>query len=109
MKLPEDKIYIEDSKILNYLLVKRDIKDKSNFLNLGGYSLENWEQLKKDLYLLASENDVTVIEEGFGQSVVVGIVGILKGFGKGKSLRVKTVWQKDQGDEFYRFITLIPF
>jgi hypothetical protein len=47
MKLSSQSI-IDDEKIKNYLLSERKRNDKSKWLATGGYSLNNWEKLKKD-------------------------------------------------------------
>lgn len=46
MKLKGD-IVIADEKLTDYLLKWRPISDKSQFLASAGYTLENWETLKK--------------------------------------------------------------
>lgn len=48
MKLPADTI-ISREKLTHYLLRAREDHDKSGFLALAGYSLENADQLESDL------------------------------------------------------------
>ncbi|MEG4500246.1 hypothetical protein QUB05_24290 [Microcoleus sp. F10-C6] len=40
---------IPSAKLTNYLLIRLPKDDKSQFLDRGGYSIENWQQLDRDL------------------------------------------------------------
>jgi len=48
MKLTQDAI-VSEKKLKEYLLTPRIEDDKSGFLALAGYSLENWRVLENDL------------------------------------------------------------
>jgi len=48
MKLSQDA-KIAPEKLTRYLLVKRAVGDKSEFLKLAGYTLDNWQQLEQDI------------------------------------------------------------
>ncbi len=99
MKLPHQSQIAED-KLTKYLLLPRMRADKSKFLSLGGYTLENWKTLEEDIRSLlkneAFEEEVTE----FG--TLYSITGNLR------NLRVKTVWIWEQGAELPRFVTLVP-
>ncbi len=43
------ELVIEKQKILEYLLKPIEKADKSKFLNLIGYNIENWSKLKDDI------------------------------------------------------------
>ena len=40
---------ISPNKLTNYLLISLPKDDKFQYLALGGYTLDNWQQLEKDL------------------------------------------------------------
>ena len=46
MKLVQDA-EIAPEKLTRYLLVKRPVGDKSEFLKRAGYALDNWQQLEQ--------------------------------------------------------------
>ena len=48
MKLVQDA-EIAPEKLTRYLLVKRPVGDKSEFLKRAGYALDNWQQLEQDI------------------------------------------------------------
>jgi len=106
MNLPGEP-FIAASKILKYLLLFQEEDDKSKFLNEGGYFLENWEDLFKDLIVYVAIQDAHYIRKTqFGDEYV--IKGILPGRKKGKPRKVYTVWYYDKEEEISRFITLRP-
>jgi len=48
MKLPENTLFAP-GKFTRYLLVSRIEDDKSKFLSLAGYTLDQWQLLERDL------------------------------------------------------------
>jgi hypothetical protein len=54
MKLPAD-LTIQDQKLTAYLLIYQEKDDKSGYLASAGYTIENWQLLKRDI-LRAVEN-----------------------------------------------------
>jgi hypothetical protein len=48
MQLPRDAV-IAPAKLTKYLLIWREVDDKSKFLARAGYDQENWQQLEADL------------------------------------------------------------
>lgn len=100
MKLPPNSIIAEE-KLTRYLLVFNEESDKSMFLQQGGYSLENWQDLETDLRKLLKNEAVLQKVDTFGEYFL--ILGELS-----NNLRVKTIWLREAGTEVVRFITLIP-
>jgi len=102
----EPPFLIAESKLTHYLLVPLPKDDKSNYLRLAGYQMDNWPILKRDLLTLAETNKA--VFEGatvFGNSF--SIIGTLTG-PNGRSLVVKTIWMKENKTGFAKFITLYP-
>ncbi|MCK9426228.1 MAG: hypothetical protein M0Q21_09335 [Ignavibacteriaceae bacterium] len=105
MKIPVD-VEISDGKIKNYLLLKKDVGDKSFFLLQAGYSLENFEKLISDLREQILSFDAVFIEESvYGDKYK--IPGVLIG-PNGKSLLINTIWMKENITYKWKFITLFP-
>jgi hypothetical protein len=48
VKLPGDAL-IATEKLTKYLLVKRPVGDKSEFLRRAGYTVDNWQELEQDI------------------------------------------------------------
>ncbi|WP_013324407.1 DUF6883 domain-containing protein [Gloeothece verrucosa] len=95
---------IAQEKLTEYLLKFLPKDDKSQYLAQGGYTLDNWQQLEKDLreQILILEAQPTVKTQ-YGQKYQ--IIGFLT-CPNGKILRVKTIWIIT--DTITKFITLFP-
>ncbi|UBF25007.1 hypothetical protein K9N68_25720 [Kovacikia minuta CCNUW1] len=95
---------IAEAKLTKYLLVPLLKDDKSQFLALAGYTLENWQQLERDLreQILPLEAISTGVTR-YGQKYA--ITGNLSG-PNGNAIRVKTIWIVADG--IARFVTLFP-
>jgi hypothetical protein len=105
MKLPEDSV-ISERKIREYLLLPRIEDDKSGFLALAGYRLDNWGQLVADLRRQIKEKDALLIRTTqYGD--IYEIRDSLTG-PNGKALNVITVWIRLLANGETRFVTLIP-
>jgi hypothetical protein len=105
MKMPSCLI-IQDEKITKYLLVYQPKSDKSGYLALAGYSLDNWELLKNDIIKAVEGSEiakVTLTDWGTQFEVRSEWSGP-----NGRLIKVITIWQQDAGTEFVRFITLKP-
>lgn len=103
MFLPQDAIITEE-KLTRYRLVPLPKDDKSKFLARGGYTLENWRQLERDLRTqVLTENAELIETTRYGQKYVIR--GRLTGT-NGVELRIRSVWMV--ADEMTRFITLVP-
>jgi len=105
MKLPPDAL-IARRKLDGYLLRHRDEDDKSGFLALAGYTLENADRLLNDLraQLLALDAELFDRTE-YGPKY--RIRGTLTG-PNGRVLRVVTIWMKEEATGETKFVTLLP-
>lgn len=105
MRIPIDA-EISVDKIRNYLLLKRDVGDKSKFLLQAGYSIENYDTLIRDL-----RNQFLPLEATYDEETVFGkkykINRVLTG-PNGKTLLVCTVWMLENMTNKWKFITLFP-
>jgi hypothetical protein len=59
MKLPADA-HIAPGKLSRYLLVKRSVGDKSEFLKRAGYTLQNAQRLERDIRTQILTKDAVV-------------------------------------------------
>ncbi len=105
MKLPDDTV-IATSKLDEYLLRHRDEDDKSAFLALAGYTLENADRLMSDL-----RKQVLPLDAEFFDRTDYGskfrIRGTLTG-PNGQVLRVVSIWMKEDATDETKFVTLFP-
>jgi hypothetical protein len=106
MRLSRDAT-IASVKLTKYLLVWREVDDKSKFLAQAGYSQENWQQLEADLrnQILPLEAVPSGEPNRFGD--VYEIRGILSGV-NGINLAVVTIWMIEYETQQTKFITLYP-
>lgn len=106
MKLSRDAV-IATTKPTRYLLVWREVDDKSKFLSRAGYGQENWQQLEADLrsQILTLEAVPSNEPNRFGD--VYEIRGILQG-ANGVNLSVVTIWMIEYETQQTQFITLYP-
>ncbi len=105
VKLPRDAL-IAAEKLTRYLLVKRPVGDKSEFLKHAGYTLENWQHLEQDLREQMLSRDAVLIERT-GHGELFEIRGSLVG-PNGVALGVRTVWMRERDSGIAKFITLYP-
>jgi hypothetical protein len=105
VKMPSGLV-IQDRKLTDYLLVYQDEDDKSEFLALAGYRIQNWQRLKQDILKAVEDCEIEmVIPTDWGtrfrmRSRWEGL--------NGRVLRVVTVWQQDEGSDVIRLLTLYP-
>ena len=105
MRLTADATIARD-KLTRYLLVYQTRGDKSAFLKLGGYTVENADQLLEDLREQLLPLDAAPLHSTkFGE--FYEIRGTLTG-PNGVSLRVRSIWMKEHLSGVTKFITLIP-
>ena len=105
MKLPTDA-QIAPEKLTSYLLVKRPVGDKSEFLKQAAYTLDNPERLEEDIRRQILILDAVSIEKThYGE--LFEIRGSLAG-PNSRILRVKTVWMQEFRTGITKFITLYP-
>ena len=105
MKLPADTI-IARRKLDEYLLRHRAEDDKSGYLALAGYTLENAERLIHDIRTQLLPLDAQLFDETeYGTKY--RIRGVLSG-PKGRRLRVLSIWMKENATGETKFVTLLP-
>ena len=105
MKLPEDS-HIAPEKLTRYLLVPQARADKSAYLALAGYTLDNFTTLSTDLRAQILNQDAAARETtSYGQlyEIRAPLVGP-----SGRTLRVRTIWMTEYLSGVTKFITLIP-
>lgn len=105
MKLPDDTL-IAPEKLTQYLLVLKKRNDKSKWLAQAGYTLENWQELERDLRLqiLSLEANLT---EGTQYGQMFEIRGDLTG-PNDRTLAVVTIWMIEATTGITKFITIYP-
>ncbi len=105
MKLSTGAVIATD-KLTRYLLVPQARGDKSAFLAGGGYTINNADQLLRDLREQILPLDATALESNkFGQ--YSEIRGRLTG-PNGVALAVRTIWMTEHLSGITKFVTLIP-
>jgi hypothetical protein len=105
MKLPADTI-IASEKVTLYLLVPQARGDKSRFLERAGYSLENADQLVRDLRTQLLPLEATPGKSNnFGQYYETR--GSLTG-PNGVTLTVSAIWMTEHLSGVTKFVTLLP-
>lgn len=105
MKLPANTT-IARRKVNEYLLRHRVEDDKSGFLALAGYTLENADRLLSDLrtQLLPLEAELfDQTEYGIKYRIRGTLIGP-----NGRVLRVLTIWMKEDATGETKFVTLLP-
>ncbi len=105
MKIPNEVI-IPESKLTKYLLVFKSRNDKSQFLAQAGYTIENWQNLKKAILQINHIN--YAIEDRTNEyGTFYNVYGELQGV-NGVNLSVVTIWLRRKSDNKFQFITLKP-
>ena len=105
MKLPANTIIVRE-KVTRYLLVPQARGDKSAYLALAGYTLDNFTTLLTDLRAQILNQDAAALETtAYGQlyEIRAPLVGP-----SGRTLRVRTIWMTEYLSGVTKFITLIP-
>ena len=95
---------IAEEKLTKYLLVFLPKDDKSQFLQKGGYTLENWQQLEIDLRLQVLNQPAKFVEETIYGSKY-RIDATLKGV-NGVEIEVTTI--RMLTDQQEKLVTLVP-
>ncbi len=105
MKLPTNAL-IASEKLTKYLLVKRPVGDKSEFLKQAGYTLDNWQRLEQDIRQQILSKDAVPIEQtDYGElfEIQASLVGP-----NGVALNMRTIWMRESRSGLTKFITLYP-
>ena len=105
MKLPADA-HIDRRKLTEYLLRPRLDDDKSAFLALAGYTLDNAGQLFADIREQALSREADLIEQTeYGPKYRIRCT--LTGPNR-KTLNVVTIWMTEDATKQTKFVTLVP-
>lgn len=104
MKPPANTVIVRE-KVTRYLLVPQARGDKSGFLERAGYTLDDADQLLRDLRLQLPLDAVPTKSNKFGQ--YYEIRGSLTG-PNGVTLAVRTVWMTEHLSGVTKFFTLLP-
>lgn len=109
MKLPNsNNAYIPLAKIHEYLLSETHIvgKSKAKFFRAVGFNKSNAKLLKKELLTVAqTENIKESIEFSYGTKYIVE--GFLNTPNR-TSIKIRTVWIVETGENVPRFVTAYP-
>jgi hypothetical protein len=93
---------IAEEKLTKYLLVPLPKDDKSKFLAKAGYTLDNWQQLERDLRAQVLRQPAEGIETTrYGEKYV--ICACLRGI-NGVELNILTIWMV--ANDTTKFVTL---
>ncbi len=104
MKLPADS-FVDPRKITHYLLVQRDVDDKSRFLRLAGYEPHHAARLLEDIRALLHQDAQPIEISEYAKKFA--IQGTLIG-PNGRQLRIRSIWAKLHTTGEVRFVTLFP-
>ena len=104
MKLPADSV-IDPRKVTQYLLVRRDVDDKSGFLRLAGYEPQHAIELMDDIRALLSQEAMPIEITDYVEKFAIH--GTLTG-PNGRQLRVRSICAKLHTNGEVRFVTLYP-
>lgn len=97
-------MFLAKEKLIKYLLVSLPKDDKSKFLAQAGYTLENWQQLERDLRTQVLSQPAEPIEANrYGSKYAIR--AILRGT-NGVELAVLTIWMITGTTT--KFVTLVP-
>jgi 23S rRNA maturation-related 3'-5' exoribonuclease YhaM len=98
-------LVIEKEKIINYLLKPIEKADKSKFLKLLGYHIENWEQLQYDIInQFGIYNQILYETNNYG--TLYKIEGLLKA--PLKTATLTTIWIHQKENNYLKLVTLFP-
>ena len=109
MKLPNyDKAYVSQRKLLDYLLSETHPigKSKAKFLRSIGFSESSLDALEQSLILISRSREVVeLVETPHGTKYVIdGEVQTPKG----TTVKLRTIWVVDVGEDIPRFVTAYP-
>ena len=105
MKLPVNA-HIDPRKLTEYLLRRRLVDDKSAFVALAGYTVDNADQLLIDI-----REQILPLEAEFIEQTEYGpkyrIRSTLTG-PNGRAIDVVTIWMTEDATNQTKFVTLVP-
>ncbi|MCC5646376.1 hypothetical protein LC607_26350 [Nostoc sp. CHAB 5824] len=101
--LPQDA-RIAEEKLTKYLLVPLPKDDKSKFLARAGYTLNNWQQLERDLCAQVLTQPAEAIKTTrYGQKYAIR--ACLRGI-NGVEFNILTIWMV--ANDTTKFVSLVP-
>lgn len=98
--------YLDENKIVKYLLIKKEKDDKSNFLNILGYNKNNWQELYKQL-LDGTSFDKRKLSNFNEYQLTFETKTIIYDYVKNRKINITSIWNVEK-DFTIRFITIIP-
>lgn len=101
--LPQDST-IAELKLTQYLLVPLPNNDKSKFLAQAGYTLDNWQQLERDIrtqVLTQPAERIATTPYGEKYAIRARLRGV-----NGIELNILTIWIVT--NDTTKFVTLVP-
>lgn len=104
MKLPLDSI-VDPRKVTEYLLVRREVDDKSGFHRRAGYEDHHANRLLEDIRALLEQEAERIETSEYAEKFAIH--GTLAG-PNGRRLRVRSIWAKLHTTGEVRFVTLYP-
>ena len=109
MKLPNhENVVIERLKIEGYLLALDHSIGyaKAKFFIEVGYSKDNWQVLKEDIWNLAQSMEVRSAKKTlYGSKYVIDGVMLTP---SGRAINIRTIWILEKDGEVPRFVTAFP-
>ena len=105
MKIPADAL-IAEAQLRDYLLVYKDVDDKSLFLAQAGFTRDEPEFLEAAIRHLI-ENEEMMLDRTDKSGTFYEVTGELLG-SHDRKLAVATIWLEEKDTGQFRFITLIP-
>lgn len=105
MKIPADAL-IAEAKLRDYLLIFKEVDDKSQFLAKAGFTRDEPEFLEVALRHLIA-NTEAVLDRTNDYGTFYEVSGDLLG-SRSRTLAVTTIWLEEKASGIFRFITLIP-
>jgi len=105
MKLPANA-HVDRRKLTEYLLRRRVEDDKSAFLALAGYSIDNADQLLTDIREQILPREAELVEQTeYGPKYRIRCA--LKG-PNGRKINVVSIWMTEDATNQTKFVTLVP-
>ncbi len=98
----EGNFEIPIEKMIKYLFIKKDISDKSKWLDLHGYNLSNYKEFEKDLINHSRKHDLEFEDiNDYGELIFSQIIRIPEK----NNLIGKAVWKLGINDQNLKLVT----
>lgn len=103
MKIPVEAV-IAPEKLTRYLLIFREEDDKSKFLSMAGFTLDNPDELEAALRTHIQESEAFEQKANL-YGVFYEVPGQMNGV-NGRILEITSIWLYESATDEFRFITL---